>query len=73
MQMKVNGKRYPKSVPVGSAVTTEQAARPPADVRTVRGLTDVDIEWEEWKGKVDSDEPKPDTEPIPGREGTELP
>lgn len=23
--------------------------------RAVRGLSDVDIEWEEWKGKVDSD------------------
>ena len=24
--------------------------------RAVRGLTDVDIEWEEWKGKVEADE-----------------
>ena len=23
--------------------------------RAVRSLTDVDIEWEEWKGKVDTD------------------
>lgn len=23
--------------------------------RVVRGLTDVDIEWEEWKGEVASD------------------
>lgn len=23
--------------------------------RAVRGLTDVDIEWEEWKGKVEAD------------------
>lgn len=23
--------------------------------RAVRGLTDVDIEWEEWKGKIDAD------------------
>lgn len=27
------------------------------DRRAVRGLTDVDIEWEEWKGKVDTDNP----------------
>ncbi len=25
--------------------------------RSVRGLSDVDIEWEEWKGKVDTDNP----------------
>lgn len=25
--------------------------------RAVRSLTDVDIEWEEWKGKVDTDNP----------------
>ena len=24
--------------------------------RAVRGLSDVDIEWEEWKGKLDADE-----------------
>ena len=23
----------------------------------VRGLTDVDIEWEEWKGKLNADKP----------------
>ena len=115
MKMKVNGKWYPKSVLVGSAVTTEQVAKrlaaestvSPADVRAVltalggvmgdymaqgrsvkldgigsfyftaqakkngvatekevtaalindvRGLTDVDIEWEEWKGKVEAAE-----------------
>ena len=139
--MKVNGKWYPKSVLVGSAITTEQVAKrvaaestvSPVDVRAVltalggvmddymaqsrsvkldgigsfyftaatnnngvdtekevtaalingvrvrfipetrfRGggtramgggrcavcsLTDVDIEWEEWKGKVDTDNP----------------
>ena len=139
MKMKVNGKWYPKSVLVGSAVTTEQVARrvaaestvSPADVRAVltalggvmgdymaqgrsvkldgigsfyftaqaerngvateeevtaalingvrvrfipetryrgggtraagggrravRGLSDMDIEWEEWKGKVEPD------------------
>lgn len=27
------------------------------DRRAVRSLTDVDIEWEEWKGKVDTDNP----------------
>ena len=157
MKMKVNGKWYPKSVLVGSAITTEQVAKrlatestvSPADVRAVltalggvmgdymaqgrsvkldgigsfyftaatnkngvatekevtaalingvrvrfisetrfrgggslaggggrravRGLTDVDIEWEEWKGKVDSDEPEPNAEPTPGGGGTELP
>lgn len=141
VQMKVNGKWYPKSVLVGSAITTEQVAKrvaaestvSPADVRAVltalggvmgdymaqgrsvkldgigsfyftagtnnngvdtekevtaalingvrvrfipetrfrggdtramgggrravRSLTDVDIEWEEWKGKVDTDNP----------------
>ena len=115
VKMKVNGKWYPKSVLVDSAVTTEQVAKrmaaestvSPADVRAVltalggvmgdymaqgrsvkldgigsfyftaqakkngvatekevtaalindvRGLTDVDIEWEEWKGKVEADE-----------------
>mgnify|MGYP001679858315 CR=1 FL=1 len=43
MQMKVNGKWYPKSVLVGSAITTEQVAKrvaaestvSPADVRAV--------------------------------------
>ncbi|MDD7596185.1 MAG: HU family DNA-binding protein [Prevotella sp.] len=139
VKMKVNGKWYPKSVLVGSAVTTEQVARrvaaestvSPADVRAVltalggvmgdymaqgrsvkldgigsfyftaqaerngvateeevtaalingvrvrfipetryrgggtraagggrravRGLSDMDIEWEEWKGKVEPD------------------
>ncbi len=25
--------------------------------RAVRGLSDVDIEWEEWKGKLDADDP----------------
>ena len=139
VKMKVNGKLYPKSVLVGSAVTTEQLARrvaaestvSPADVRAVltalggvmgdymaqgrsvkldgigsfyftaqaerngvateeevtaalingvrvrfipetryrgggtraagggrravRGLSDMDIEWEEWKGKVEPD------------------
>ncbi|MGP1417584.1 HU family DNA-binding protein [Prevotella fusca] len=142
MQMKVNGKWYPKSVLVGSAITTEQVAKrvaaestvSPVDVRavltalggvmgdymaqgrsvkldgigsfyftaatnkngvatekevtaalingvrvrfipetcfrgggtratgggrrSVRGLSDVDIEWEEWKGKVDTDNPE---------------
>lgn len=24
--------------------------------RAVRGLTDVDIEWEEWKGKIDAED-----------------
>lgn len=141
VQMKVNGKWYPKSVLVGSAITTEQVAKrvaaestvSPTDVRAVltalggvmgdymaqgrsvkldgigsfyftaatnnngvdtekevtaalingvrvrfisetrfrgggtramgggrravRSLTDVDIEWEEWKGKVDTDNP----------------
>ncbi|WP_341460498.1 HU family DNA-binding protein [Prevotella nigrescens] len=141
MQMKVNGKWYPKSVLVGSAITTEQVAKrvaaestvSPVNVRavltalggvmgdymaqgrsvkldgigsfyftaatnkngvaterevtaalingvrvrfipetcfrgggtratgggrrSVRGLSDVDIEWEEWKGKVDTDNP----------------
>ena len=141
VQMKVNGKWYPKSVLVGSAITTEQVAKrvaaestvSPADVRAVltalggvmgdymaqgrsveldgigsfyftaatnnngvatekevtaalingvrvrfipetrfkgggtratggsrravRSLTDGDIEWEEWKGKVDTDNP----------------
>ena len=141
VQMKVNGKWYPKSVLVGSAITTEQVAKrvaaestvSPAGVRAVltalggvmgdymvqgrsvkldgigsfyftaatnnngvdtvkevtaalingvrvrfipetrfrgggtramgggrravRSLTDVDIEWEEWKGKVDTDNP----------------
>ena len=141
VQMKVNGRWYPKSVLVGSAITTEQVAKrvvaestvSPADVRAVltalggvmgdymvqgrsvkldgigsfyftaatnnngvdtekevtaalingvrvrfipetrfrgggtramgggrravRSLTDVDIEWEEWKGKVDTDNP----------------
>ena len=141
VQMKVNGKWYPKSVLVGSAITTEQVAKrvaaestvSPADVRAVltalggvmgdymaqgrsvkldgigsfyftaatnnngvdtekevtaalinsvrvrfipetrfrgggtramgggrravRSLTDVDIEWEDWTGKVDTDNP----------------
>lgn len=43
VQMKVNGKWYPKSVLVGSAITTEQVAKRvaaestvgPADVRAV--------------------------------------
>lgn len=26
--------------------------------RSVRDLSDVDIEWEEWKGKVDTDNPE---------------
>ena len=135
MKMKVNGKWYPKSVLVGSPISTEQVAKrlaaestvSPADVRAVltalggvmgdymaqgrsvkldgvgsfyftaatnkngvatekevtanlingvrvrfipetryrgggkgrvstRGLSDVDIEWEEWKGKTASDD-----------------
>lgn len=111
MKMKVNGKWYPKSVLVGSTITTEQVAAEstvsPADVRAVltalggvmgdymaqgrsvkldgfgsfyftaatnkngvatekevtaalingvRGLSDIDIEWEEWKGKLDADD-----------------
>ena len=137
MKMKVNGKWYPKSVLVGSAISTEQVAKrvaaestvSPADVRAVltalggvmgdymaqgrsvkldgvgsfyftastnkngvatekevtaklingvrvrflpetryrgggkgrvstRGLSDVDIEWEEWKGEEKGIEPK---------------
>ncbi|MDY6206404.1 MAG: HU family DNA-binding protein [Prevotella sp.] len=147
MKMKVNGKWYPKSVLVGSAVTTEQVAKrlaaestvSPADVRAVltalsgvmgdymaqgrsvkldgigsfyftaatnkngvdtekevtanlingvrirfvpetryrrggaltsgggrfavRGLSDMDIEWEEWKGKTEDTASPPSAEP----------
>ena len=38
---------YPKSVLLGSAVTTEEVAHEPRVAAAVRGLSDVDIEWEE--------------------------